>query len=237
MTWLQERLVRLEAPPVRPGFREELWERIEERERSATRRWRASAIVAVAVAVAAASAAGVLAFGVASGATSPVDETVSCPIEIVGGVNKLVLGAIPRHKPIRVNGKLEPRPGGFWAQSGLTNTPVQLAFLTGLKDGVTLDHLVCTPAQRIPLARAGLPLLNVLNAFHGGTVSQECWVAPRITLRLHVIFGKTGAPIAAQMAIRSGAKRRPVAFFDWTLARIRAYVSQGFCRPGRFPGQ
>ena len=236
MTWLQERLARLEAPPVRAGFREQLWERIEQRERTAARRWRAVAVVAVAAAVAAASAAGVLAFGVGT-ATAPIDRTLSCPIELVGGVHKLQLGAISRQAPTRINGKLELRPGGFWANAGLTDTPLQLAFVTGLPDGVVLDHVVCTPAQRIPLAPSGLPLLNVLKAFSGGTLAQACWVADRITLRLHVTFGKAGAPVAAQMAIRSGAKQRPAAFLDWTPARVRAYVSRGFCRPGRYPGQ
>src|SRR5438067_6320426 len=119
------RLDDLVAPPARPGFREQLWERIEQRERTASRRWRTVAVVAFGSAVAAASAAGVLAFGTAGGSSGPIDRTLSCPVSVVGGVNLLRLGATARQKAVRVNGKLYPRPGEFWADEGLTNTPLQ----------------------------------------------------------------------------------------------------------------
>jgi len=235
VTWLEERLAPLEPPPPRPGFREELWERVEERERSAARRWRAAAIVSVAVAAAAASAAGVLAFGDGRASTAPIDRTLTCPVDMVGGVHVLRLDAVAAAKPISVNGKLESRPGGFWVEEGLTTNPLQLVFVQGLPESYVLDKVVCTPAPRIPLAASGLPLLTVLHANKGGTLFQECWVAPRVTIRLHLTFGKTGAPVAAQMAIRSGAKQRPVAFFDWTVSRVQASVSRSFCRPGHHP--
>jgi hypothetical protein len=42
---------------------------------------------------------------------------------------------------------------------------------------------------------------------------------------MHVKLGRSGAPVAAQIAVRSGAKQHPVAYIDWTPTRISAYVS------------
>src|SRR2546421_534048 len=76
----------LTAPPPRPGFRDELWERAEAAERRAARRWRATAFVAIAGALVATSAAGVLAVRGGPAFTGTYDRTMSCPVPIQGGV-------------------------------------------------------------------------------------------------------------------------------------------------------
>jgi hypothetical protein len=92
------------------------------------------------------------------------------------------------------------------------------------KAGYALDRNVCTPAPRIPLAPAGLPLLGD-GGVNGGDIGRECWVGPRITLRVHVRLGRSGAPVAAELAIRTGRKQHPVAFIQWTPTRARGYFS------------
>jgi hypothetical protein len=42
---------------------------------------------------------------------------------------------------------------------------------------------------------------------------------------MRVTFGPSGAPIEARLAMRSGAKLRPVAYVEWTPTLVRAFVS------------
>ena len=71
----------------------------------------------------------------------------------------------------------------------------------------------------------GLHAVGTYTGSKGDGVDRECWLATTASIRLHVVLGRSGAPIAAQIAVRSGAKQHPVAYVDWTPTRITAYVS------------
>src|SRR5205085_5174337 len=96
----------LTAPPPRPGFRDELWERAEAAERRAAQRWRATAFVAIAGALVATSAAGVLAVRGGPGFTGTYDRTMSCPVPIQGGVPVLRLQAHSTYSTVTYGKKL-----------------------------------------------------------------------------------------------------------------------------------
>jgi hypothetical protein len=160
-----------------------------------------------------------------------VDRTVSCSVPVWGGVNLLRLAVAPRRKPIIVDGKPEVLPAGLGANVGTSANAVQLVALSSAKPSYLLDDTLCAPAARIPLARAGLPLA-VTARLNGESVSRDCWVASRVTLRIHATLNRSGAPLAGELAIRSGPKLRPVAFIDWTPSQARVFVSSGFCHEG-----
>jgi len=220
MSELRDTLERLVAPPPRAEFHDELWDRLQASERATARRWRAAAIVATALAVAATSAAGVLAFG--SSAPATLDRTISCPAPDQGGVNVVRLNAQAKQRPIPVGGKLEPNPAIVFFAIGPTVNQLPLISLSSGKTGYSLDHSLCTATREIPLARSGLPL-SVFRT--SGGVFRECWVAPRITIRLRARFGSSGVPLAALLAVRSGKRQHPVAYIDWTPRRVTAYLS------------
>lgn len=186
------------------------------------------AAVATAVAVAAAAAAAQGAVAVGDQTERVVDRTISCSVPVRGGVNLLEVGASPRQRPIESEGKLEAVPASVWVDVGPSGNLLWLALVSADKSGYVLEGHLCAPAGRIPLARASLPLLGVFRA-RRGSVSRECWVASRISLRLRVVLRSSGKPLAAQLAIRTGRQHRPVAFIEWSPARVRAFVSAGFC--------
>jgi hypothetical protein len=48
--------------------------------------------------------------------------------------------------------------------------------------------------------------------------------AATVTLRLRATITK-GMAVAAQLAVRSGKKQRPIAYFDWTPKKVTAYLT------------
>ena len=237
---LRAMLERLVAPPARSGFHEELWDRIEARERAAARFWRTVAVAAFAVAAAAVSAAGVLAFG--SGSATVVDRTLSCPVAPNG---QIALFAHVKGPSIRVHeasvpsGKLVPRPAlveldtgrGVIVNGGLVQivqTTLAGAYagesLTA-KAGYTLDGGECSSVKAIPLASSGLRSAGVFTGGGAAGVYRECSVAQPATFRMRVTLAKNGLPVAVKLAVRSGKKLRPVAYVDWTPKRVRAWLA------------
>jgi hypothetical protein len=216
------RLERLTAPPVGPDFQSELWERIGARERTSRRRRRVAGAIAVAAALVTASAAGVFAFGAQ---TRPLDRTLSCPVPDVGGVNRLNLTAHVKAPPTRFGGKAVPSPALAIIDAGAPGFSQQYAGVTSVRGGYLFDQTVCRTAPAIPLERAGLPAAGVFRGTNGAGITRECWLAPVITVRLHVTFGASGAPVEARLAVRSGKKMRPVIYIEWTPTLVRAFVS------------
>jgi hypothetical protein len=218
-----DRLDELVAPPAGKDFHAELWERIGGRERAWRRRRRAFTTVVVGAALVTMSAAGVLAYGQQA---KPLDRTLSCPVPEQGGVNVLNLTAHVKAPPMRFRSKMVPTPAIALIVAGNpSTTQLQYVGVSSLRDGYYFDQTVCKTAAAIPLARAGLPLAGVYRGTNGSGIDRECWLATVVAVRLHVTLGRSGAPVAAQIALRSGAKLRPVAYLDWTPNRIRAYVS------------
>jgi hypothetical protein len=202
----------LTAPSAHDGFRDELWQRIEKDERTRRRRRRALGLLAAGAALAALSAAGVLALGSESGGV--VDRTLRCPVPEQGGVNVFNLFA-------RVKGQ-EPAAVGIDAGPLLSPLAAAGSFY---KDGSVFDHTACAPTRSIPATRSGIPLADTFRGAQGAGGTRECWVATTITVRLRVKIARGGVPTSAQLAVRSGARQRPVAFVDWTPTLIHVYVT------------
>ena len=242
MSDLRAMLERLVPPPAHSSFHEELWDRIQERERAAARFWRTAAVAIAVVALAAASAAGVLA--VDSGGPTVVDRTLACSLAPNG---QIALFAHVKGPTIRVHeagntaGKLVPHPALVELDTGrsvILNAGIFQVAQTTLagaysgasltaKAGYTLGGSGCLGAKTIPLAPSGLHSAGVFSGGGASGVYRECAVAQPATLRMRVTLAKNGLPVAAKLAIRSGKKLRPVAYIDWTPTRVRAWLAPG----------
>jgi hypothetical protein len=215
---LEERIANHLRPPEQPHFLEELWERAERAAARSARRWRLTAIATTAVALTAVSAAAIYAFDGAWFTARIVDKTITCSVPDQGGVNLVRVGAGPR------GNAQYPVPAALAVSAGYSGNPLWYVLLSEARKGYTLDHSLCKPRSRVPLAADGLPALTAQRG-----ILRECWIAPQMALRLHVKFGSKGKPVAAQLAIRSGKRLRPVAYVSWTPKRVRAFVSKNFC--------
>lgn len=232
MSDLRELLERVaaRAPETPRTFRDDLWRRIDLAER-AQRRRRVLVLASAATLVAAALAAGgVMAFGGRASGASVVDKSLTCPVADRGGVNVLDLFA-------RVGGRV---PGGHKGETSPSGAGVVEPGGTGLPlvgvqtkyvgyDGKThelpwtVDTTNCRKASTIPLVPASLRRIGTLTR-PLAEVTRECWLAPSIVTRLRVRL-LNGHAAAAQLAVRSGAKRHPVIYVDWTPTRITVYAA------------
>lgn len=218
-------LEELEAPPAPPDFRAELRRGIAKRERLARKRRQAAALVALVAGLGVASAAGVSAF---HAQPNPTDGTYTCAVPDQGGVHKLDVKAQVKGPPYSFGGKRIPRVAEALFNTGdvgTSNSLIDFGGVTSARRGYGVDDQVCRKAASIPLVRAGLPLVAELRGTGGDSIQQECWLAPTVRMRIQVSYDKQGAPDAARLALRSGAKLRPAAYIDWTPTHIRVYTS------------
>ena len=222
----------LKAPAPAADFRGRLFERAEASARTSARRWRLAAIVATVAAIAAATGASVLALGNnAFSATATFDETLSCAVPVRAGIPVLDIGAGPTGWFFDGNGKRIPHAAqilvGAFGQFG-NNSNTTFFAITSARGGYGSTHSPsCKPAAKISLARGALPLFDTIrspNAGLGDGGNASCFTANRITARLHATIVR-GTPVAAQLAVRSGKKQRPIAFIDWTPKRVAVYFS------------
>lgn len=217
------RLAGLTAPPGDPDFHEELWDKIGRREGRMRHLRRVGLALVVGAALVTASAAGVFAFGEQS---QPLDRTLSCPVPEQGGVNLLYLTVHVKAPPLHFKGKTIPSPAIAQLSAGAIGTAqLPYVFVASLRNSIGFDQTVCRTAPSIPLVRAGLPLAGTFRGADGSGIARECWLGTTIAVRLRVKLGPSGVPIAAQLALRSGAKQRPVAYVDWTPTVVQAYLS------------
>jgi hypothetical protein len=223
----------LVAPAPRPRFREELWERAQEQERSAARRWRLVAIAAVVVAAAAVSgAAGVLAHTEQAAVT--VDRTIACPVPVQGGVPVFHLYAQARGK-MMFRGKLQTSAAQTLVTVGDNGvaTRTDYAAVTSFAGGFSMDSRICRAAPRASFDCTGLKkdadyLPN--QAGLGGLFGARCFSGTAITIRLRARTSPSGAPVWARLVVRTGKKQRAVAYVDWTPDKVTPYLS-GDCFP------
>ena len=152
-----------------------------------------------------------------------VDRTVSCQVPAQAGIPILTLQASPasRNKLIFA---------GLWAKANDRNGSggVLLLGAANVANGFAApDASWCTPAPRIPLAPAGVPREGVYPRYSPGLgdgAGSRCPTAARVTIRIRTtILG--GTPVAAQLAVRSGKKQRPIAFVDWTPKQVTTYLA------------
>lgn len=213
----------LRAPEGRPGFHAELRRRVESAERRARNRRRVAAVVAAGAAIVIASAAGVSAF---RDQTKPLDQSVSCSVPDQGGVNVLDLQVRAKAPPFVVKGHTIPNPAQAVIEAGPFGAQTQFVGVTAAHGGYLVNQDVChAGAAAVPLTRAGLTTVNVVRGRSGAEADKECWLAPTATIRMHIAFSGSGAPVAAQIALWSGAKRHAAAFIDWSPTRATVYTA------------
>jgi hypothetical protein len=225
---LADRLARAaaHAPARPPTFLAQLQRRIEVAERARRRRRAALLAVAAALVAAALAAGGVAAFQ--TGRAKTVDDSYTCTVQEQGGIPVVHVKAYAHYR-FRNNGKTFSFPplAGFYDR--LQNN---LGTVGQAKHGYGhVPEPLCTSAGTVPLARSGLPLLGVyrngspgLGGGNGGN-GAECWVAEHVAIRLRIAVDKQDVPVSAQLMLRSGRKQRPVAFVEWTPARVTVYAS------------
>ena len=235
-------LERLSVPPEPPGFIERLWSRVEQRERTALRRWRLIGVAACALGIAGAASAGVLAIDRARSVV--VDRTLSCPAprgvldlftHVKGPSVAVYQAGLPsRYRVVPHPALVELDAGRFLVINAGVTQVVQTTYAgayagTALtqKAGYTLDGSVCRAASPIPLASRGLRSSRVFTGTQGAGVAQECPVANPATFRVRVTLAKSGLPVAVKLALRGGTSKRPVAYVDWTPGRVRAWLAPG----------
>ncbi|HET7572705.1 MAG TPA: hypothetical protein VFJ77_08585 [Gaiellaceae bacterium] len=210
--WVRERLARLAPPPRRRGFEDELWERVQARERAAARRWRLASVALAAVAVAATAAAAVLATARAPGAT--IDRTFACTTQVQGGLHTFALEAWPRDPQL-------PAAGVRLT----TRTQTLMAFNTFGRQPLAVDGSGCRAVRRtVPLSPAGL---RSAGSFGVGYVhfSTRCLLGGRVLVHLRLRTDGRGRPVAAQLALRLEKRNRPVAYVRWSPKRVVASVT------------
>ncbi len=227
------RLGRLAAPEPRPGFHDELWERVEAAERAATRRWRRASIALGVVAVSAVAAATALAATLASSAhTSVIDQTLSCATTLQGQRPVIWVQANVKTRQIPVAGfDVMTVPGGDVAVAGSPNQTSQQLAVAAAKDGFGVDDATCAPStRRIPLAASGLPASTTITTTFIGSFWESCAIADRARadralLHVHVTLAD-GVPVRAQLAIRNEATGGPIAYVVWTPMRVSSFFAQ-----------
>jgi hypothetical protein len=219
--WVEGELDRLDVPPARPGFHDELWDRIQLVERVAARRWRRASIVLAVVALAATSAAGVLAFPrLERGGTTVVDRTYSCATAVSSGVGSVRLSAY-----VSITAT---RPGFVELQSGNKIVNHQVVPLLQLGTGKTplaVDASLCRRTTRaVPLRASGLPSAGVFTASFLGGFDDDCIASGRVLVRARMTLSG-GVATRAEVAVRNEKSGTPIAFLAWSTTRMPAYIS------------
>jgi len=221
----------LVAPPSSPDFRERFWERAAEQQWRRARAWRVSALAATAVAVAAASSAGVLALnrGVATSSAPTFDQSISCQVPERGGIPVIDLSTEPTGWYF-ANGARKPRVATMLLGTnsfGAGQSVGYAMFQSGPHIFGPLKDAPCSKAPAIPLTSAGLPRFGTVNAPSDGVanaVNLSCFTGKTIAVHQHLKLVDNRA-VAAQVAVRTGKKLRPLLYVDWTPKKITVYAS------------
>lgn len=224
------RLGRLAAPEPRPGFHDELWERVEAAERAATRRWRRTSIALAVVAVSAVAAATALAATLASSQrTSVIDKTLSCATELQGQRPVIWVQANVKTQQIPVASlEVLTTPD---TNSAATSPASQQLAVAAAKDGFGVDDATCAPShRRVPLAASGLPASTTITTTFLGSFWQSCAIADRahadrVLLHVHVTLAG-GVPTRAELAVRNEATNKAIGYIVWTATRVSSFFAQ-----------
>jgi hypothetical protein len=209
--WVRDRLARLDPPPRRPGFEEELWQRLEGQERSLARRWRLTSIALAAVAAAAISAAAVLATAQGTGAT--VDRTVSCATQVQGGLHVFEIQTF-------LKGPQFPTSG----VQIMSQQQLLVGFNTLNTEPLIVDTGSCRPVKRrFPLTAAKLPSAGTFTPGYTN-FSARCPLGGRVLVRVRLGLDAQGRPRHALVAVRMEKGNRPVAFLQWSAKRVTASI-------------
>jgi hypothetical protein len=206
-----------QQPPERDRFFEDFWRAAEAEQRRAARRWRRLAIVFAAVAVAATVSAGV--FASSHTAATTIDQTWSCPVAALGGGPHLEV-----HTGVDTPGdtayfRFTAMPQ---AQTGVIG-PQQLSFFHRPSPIAFDPHRCRRVRTAVPLDGHGLVPGTTITTHFVGKVTATCPAARRVVFRVRASV-KDGTPTRVLFAVRNESGR-PVAFFDWSPARIASALA------------
>ena len=182
----------------------------------------AAALGGAAVGVHASSAAPARA---AAGA-STIDKTFSCKVRRQHFVNVYASVTLPPANNQRQPGvlSLTTVQKTIKQQNGVTVTVAQMS-LSALKNSLRIDTSTCRRVKRqIPLKPKGLPKPpTTVTPTLFGHDAERCGTARRVLVRLR-LSAADHTPSHALLAIRNdNAKRRPVAFYDWSPDKVDVY--------------
>ena len=184
------------------------------------------------------AAVGAAALGVHASSAAPTraatrastfDKTFSCRVRHARFVNLAASATLPP-----VNGRRQP--GGLFLttvqktrrENGATVTQTQVS-LSARKNSLRIDMSTCRRVkQQIPLKPRGLPSPPFsLTPHNQGFDNEFCDTAGRVLVRLR--FKTTnGVPSHALFAVRNdNAKRRPIAFYNWSPDKVGVYTANG----------
>ena len=159
-----------------------------------------------------------------------IDRTVACRVPVQAGVPIVTVKAAPVSTFIATDGKrgflnallfLDVGDRGFGGGATLVG-------VANVRNGYAAPSADwCKPAARIPLAVSGIPAEGVYRSYSQGLGQGQgarCMSGATITVRLRATI-LNGVAVAAQLAIRTGKKLRPIAFVDWTPKKVSTYLT------------
>lgn len=195
--------------------------------------WIAGLLSAALGAAAAGAHAGFAAPARTTTGVTTIDATYSCHVRHQHFVD---LGASVTLPP--ANNK--PQPGVLVlttgvktvTRNGVTITVSQVG-LSAAKNSLKIDKASCPRVKRqIPLKPKGLPTppITVTPTLFGHD-SEQCGTAARVLVRLR-LTSTNHVPSRALLAIRNdNARRRPIAFYDWSPRKISVYPGKSCSSP------
>jgi hypothetical protein len=212
-----------DVPADSPTFFDDLWELVHAREHAALVRWRRISVVLAGVAVAALAAASVLAAPHGSGV---VDSTMTCTLQIQGGLPVFDIGARPRST---VRGK-PPYTFTYPAELSMTTGGdvffgPKLFMAQSSAKGYVLDRSACKSGTHpIPFSRSGLRLVKRTSIGYDG-LDLRCVGPARVIARIRLVQNANGEPVGAQMAVHVARSDKPLAYIVWNAGHLTAYGS------------
>jgi hypothetical protein len=165
-----------------------------------------------------------------SAAASTIDKTYSCHVRKQHFVDVGGGATIPP-----ANG--QPKAPGFLVlttanktitRNGTKETLTQVS-LQAVKNSLRIDTSACRRVHvRVPLKPKGLDGPVTATPTFRGHINEQCGTAARVLVHLRLSL-TNHTPTHALLAIRNdNAKRRPIAFYNWTARKVSAYTA-GSC--------
>ena len=180
----------------------------------------AAAAVAAALGVHASSAAP----GGAGVGAAASNATYSCVVGQQRSVNVYGAVTLPPQDGRKQPGFLVLTTGAKTSTKNGVTTTVSQVGVGAKKNGLKIDKSSCSRVKhQIPLKPKGLgyPTTATRNLF--GHISADCAARSHVLVRL-LLKTKAGIPAHALLAVRNtDAKKRPLAFYDWTPGKVIAY--------------
>lgn len=178
------------------------------------------------------AAAATAALGAApTAAARTVDISRVCSVPVQGGIPVAWVDA--HAKVARFNNGKTIRYAAF-AGFG-TQTGVNFGGVASVKEGVGISGPEwCKAAAPVPLTPSGLKLFDTYTKDTNGPGVEDngaqCFVAARIHVHIRAVVGANGVPTSAKLSMWTGQKKlRPVAYIEWTPAKVKLYLDNGDC--------